>query len=338
MKRLFKENYTEKNLIGRKITTSYGADRDPHNAKPATIVDAHRRRTSTGMVFDLTVELDDTGETIYQTFNPMSVGDKYTWGPWFRDGEERKYNPYEEEYSESRKLVKEGAGAGYTVGISELKIGEVTDIQKDGEFDYTFTAKIVPDTYEISAEDYYNDFFWQEHEFGITPKAKIDGGIIHGTICPWEDTDDPEFWIQRQVEGTTVDLTFDYGGGWMHSNLPDKMAVDHINISPDPYFEINDIELDAPDLAAAVNDGYASTFDRDDEEEDEGDEENEDDVVAESYDNEWTEVGAAFDEFRQRLWRYTRKDRDNRMEFFQDCMKKCEEALKTYYDVIVADD
>lgn len=60
--------------------------------------------------------------------------------------------------------------------------------------------------------------------------------------------------------------------------------------------------------------------------------------IDESYDDAWTSVGAAFDEFRQRLWRYTRKDRENRMEFFQDCMKKCEEALKTYYDVIVADD
>ena len=46
--------------------------------------------------------------------------------------------------------------------------------------------------------------------------------------------------------------------------------------------------------------------------------------IDESYDDAWTEVGAAFDEFRQRLWRYTRKDRENRMEFFQDCMKKCE--------------
>lgn len=171
--------------------------------------------------------------------------------------------------NESGKLVKEGAGAGYTVGISELKIGEVIDIQKDGEFDYTFTAKIVPGTYEISAEDYYNDFFWEEHEAGIEPEAEIDGGIIHGIICPWEDTDDPEFWIQRQVEGTTVDLTFGYGGGWTHSDLSDKITADHIKISPDPYFEINDIELDAPDLAAAVNSGYASIFDRDEDQDEE---------------------------------------------------------------------
>lgn len=60
--------------------------------------------------------------------------------------------------------------------------------------------------------------------------------------------------------------------------------------------------------------------------------------IDESYDDEWAEVGDAFDEFIQRLWRYTIKDRKNRMEFFQDCTKKCEEALRTYYTVLVADD
>lgn len=119
-----------------------------------------------------------------------------SWSKWKREQEEDNGGL---QGMEESKLVKEGAGAGYTVGISELKIGEVIDIQKDGEFDYTFTAKIVPGTYEISAEDYYNDFFWEEHEAGIEPEAEIAGGIIHGIICPWEDTDDPEFWIQRQV-------------------------------------------------------------------------------------------------------------------------------------------
>ena len=63
-----------------------------------------------------------------------------------------------------------------------------------------------------------------------------------------------------------------------------------------------------------------------------------DELVNESHDDEWAEVGAAFDEFRQRLWEYTRQDRVNRMEFFQDCMKRCEEALKEYYDICVAED
>jgi hypothetical protein len=103
-------------------------------------------------------------------------------------------------YAESKKkLVKEGAGAGYDVGISELKIGKVTEVKELEDGDYAFTATITPGFYEISASDYYNDFFWEEHEFGGTPEAKIDGGVIHGTICPWEDTDDPERWVSYQV-------------------------------------------------------------------------------------------------------------------------------------------
>ena len=61
-------------------------------------------------------------------------------------------------------------------------------------------------------------------------------------------------------------------------------------------------------------------------------------VVKESYDDGWRSVGAAFNEFTQRLWKYTRQDRDNRMEAFQDCTKACEKAMKDYYDTIVATD
>jgi hypothetical protein len=60
-------------------------------------------------------------------------------------------------------------------------------------------------------------------------------------------------------------------------------------------------------------------------------------IIKESYDDVWNSVGAAFDEFRQRLWRHTRKDRDNRIDAFQTCMKKCEEAYKEYYDTVVYD-
>ena len=171
--------------------------------------------------------------------------------------------------NESRKLVKEGAGAGYTVGISDLEIDEVTEVKQMDDGDYTFTAKIVPGTYEISAEDYYNDFFYYEHEAGINPEAQIDGGFIHGTICPWEDTDDPEGWVKYQVEGSTFNLSFMYSAGWLHSNLPKdgQLYIDErLDITPELYFSIDCVELDAPDLAAAVNDGYQSIFDRDEEE------------------------------------------------------------------------
>ena len=60
--------------------------------------------------------------------------------------------------------------------------------------------------------------------------------------------------------------------------------------------------------------------------------------IDESYDDAWTEVGAAFDEFRQRLWRYTRKDMNSRRDAFSLCMNKCEEALRNYYNVCVSED
>lgn len=58
-------------------------------------------------------------------------------------------------------------------------------------------------------------------------------------------------------------------------------------------------------------------------------------VVNESYDDDWTSVWAAFGEFVQRLWRYTRKDRDSRMAAYKDCIKACEKATKDYHDTVV---
>ena len=59
--------------------------------------------------------------------------------------------------------------------------------------------------------------------------------------------------------------------------------------------------------------------------------------IDESYDSKWSEVGAAFDEFRQRLWEFTRKDMNSRRDEFSLCMNKCEEALKEYADMCVFD-
>ena len=76
--------------------------------------------------------------------------------------------------SESKKMFNEGAGAGYTVEIKGLKFGKIIDYK--WEDSCTVKVEVVPGDYEIGAEDYYNDFFWQEHEFGDTPEAHIDGG------------------------------------------------------------------------------------------------------------------------------------------------------------------
>lgn len=237
-----------------------------------------------------------------------------------------------------KKLVKEGAGAGYDVGISELEIDKVTEVKELEDGDYAFTATIKPGFYEISASDYYNDFFWQEHEFGDTPEAKIDGGVIHGTICPWEDTDDLKEWVRYQVERRSFNLSFMYGGGWSHANLPEdgQLYIDeHIEITPEQNFSIDDIQLDAVDLVQAVNAGYASLDDRyNDEEEDEDGE-----PMDESYDPKGDDgrkrVMDALEEFRQVLWDDTKVDdeeeHDLRRSLYQDVDNAISQAIQKYF-------
>lgn len=151
------------------------------------------------------------------------------------------------------------------------------------------------------------------------------------------DEDEAEDELRREISNTELDISFDYGAGWVHVDLPKDrpLELDKVDVENSEFYgSIEKLELNAPDLADAVNCGHQSIYDQDEEEP----EEDEDDVITESYNDEWAAVGAAFDEFRQRLWKYTRKDRENRMEFFQDCMKKCEEGYKLYHDACVAED
>lgn len=184
------------------------------------------------------------------------------------------------EYLESsRKLVKEGAGAGYTVTIKDLKFGKIVDYklekgEKSWEDSYKVKVEVAPGVYKIGAEDYYNDFFWQEHEFGETPDAQIDGGYAIFDIAldgnPEED-DEALFQMNRELENRKLDISFDYGWGWTHANLPrEEIEADHVDIEGrDVYFGIDKLVLNAPDLADAVNSGFQSTFDQGDEEDDE---------------------------------------------------------------------
>ena len=245
-------------------------------------------------------------------------------------------------YAESKKkLVKEGAGAGYDVGIYGFKIGKVTEIKEEGDY-FTFTAEVEPGEYEISAEDYYNDYFRDEHEYGIKPTAVIDGGVIHGTIDIWESTDDDdEEWIKREIEGKVFDLTFGYGHGWSHANLPDRIQSDYIK-TKDLYFEITDIDLDAPDLATAVNEGWENTFNDDEPEEEEPEEEEpeeDDEIMDESHDPKGDDgkkkVMDALEEFRQVLWDDTKVDDEEehnlRRSLYQDVDNAISQAIQKYF-------
>ena len=172
--------------------------------------------------------------------------------------------------AESKNLVNEGAGAGYTVEIKGLKFGKIIDYKWE---DYcTVKVEVVPGDYEIGAESYYDDFFWQEHEFGETPKAKIDGGYAIFNIGlndnPDEDNESYREMV-RELQNRELDISFDYGWGWSHANLPreEEIETDHVNIDDGVYFSIDKLVLNAPDLADAVNSGWKSTFDREEDEE-----------------------------------------------------------------------
>ena len=182
----------------------------------------------------------------------------------------------EGEYADesSRKLVKEGAGAGYTVTIKDLKLGSILDkkyvkTKKDYESYWECQVEVMPGEYEIEASDYYNDFFWQEHEFGETPKAKIDGGVatIEYSTNSY-DEEEAEDELRREISNMELDISFSYSRGWMHSDLPrENMKFTDVDVNEKAFYgSITQLELIAPDLADAVNSGYASIFDRDEEE------------------------------------------------------------------------
>ena len=242
--------------------------------------------------------------------------------------------------NESKKLVKEGAGAAYTVTLKDIELEDVK-VTKKGDEDWEFEAKIVRKPYMVVAEDYYNRFCpvdkYSEEWVEV-------GGIARG-VCWWFDDEET---VRQEVSDFMPDVSFTYGHGWSHVNLPEdgKISTKDVSSTKNDFYEIQGLELDAPELSQVVNWCHEHFLD-----EEEGDEDEEYDdpslqtmanelseSVNESYNDEWTEVGAAFDEFRQRLWKYTRRDRENRMKFFQDCMQKCEDALKEYHDICVAED
>lgn len=244
--------------------------------------------------------------------------------------------------SESKKLVKEGAGAGYTVSIKGLKFGKIIDYkhekgEKSWEDSYKVKVEVAPGEYEIGAEDYYNDFFWQEHEFGDTPTAQIDGGYAIFDIAldgnPDED-DEALFQMNEELENRKLDISFDYGWGWTHANLPrEEIKADHVDIEGrDIYFGIDKLVLNAPDLADAVNSGFQSTFDQ-------GEEDEDGEPMDESYDPKRDDgrkrVMDALEEFRQVLWDDTKVDdeeeHDLRRSLYQDVDAAISQAIQKYF-------
>ena len=187
-----------------------------------------------------------------------------------------------EQANNDRRMFNEGAGAGYTVTIKDLKLGKVLDkklVKGKSSYDdyYECKVEVLPCECEIGAESYYDDFFWEIHEYtDEEPTANIDGGVATIEYLPdsYTNADDAENdpekkdiferEIDRNLENLELDISFMYGAGWIHSNLPrEKMELTDVDVD-NKYMDIaiTKLELNAPDLADAVNAGYQSTFDR----------------------------------------------------------------------------
>ena len=145
---------------------------------------------------------------------------------------------------ESKKLVKEGAGAGYTVTLKSVKLTNAKVINRTEDGDWEFEADIVKDAYMVEAEDYYNRF---------CPISEYDeewvevAGKVYG-VCWWyEDERD----VERQINGHEQDIGFDYGGGWVHANLPKDGHITSDKIRADEHdtWAIQSIELFAPQVS-----------------------------------------------------------------------------------------
>ena len=139
--------------------------------------------------------------------------------------------------------------------------------------------------------------------------------------------------MSRELQNRKLDISFDYGWGWTHADLPrEGIEVDHVDIDErEVYFGIDKLVLNAPDLADAVNSGYQSTFDQD--------EDDEEKQMDESYDYDKDDgrkkVMAALEEFRQVLWDDTKVDdeeeHDLRRSLFQDVDDKISQEIQKYF-------
>lgn len=167
--------------------------------------------------------------------------------------------------NEKRKLFNEGPGAAYTVTIKNVKLGEVR-VEKNGDGDWEFEADIVPDTYKIEASDYYNLFCPMDYDLGGEEWAEVKGKVKG--VCWWYDED---YEVERQIRGVKQDISFMYGHGWIHADLPKDghIVSDHMECDGHDTWEIQSIELNSPELAECVNYCHEHFLDEDEPEEDE---------------------------------------------------------------------
>ena len=145
--------------------------------------------------------------------------------------------------------VNEGAGAGYTVEISDLKLGNFkvigTKFVNNGHEEKVakFTADILPCVVEWSADGYddgvdhtgvyYDGELMMEYS---DEDNSVEGGTVTGYVY-LSDVGDGKVKKSDVLEylndyASVINISTMYGGGWSHVNLGS------------PVFTFNDIDVD----------------------------------------------------------------------------------------------
>ena len=152
-------------------------------------------------------------------------------------------------YESVMHLVNEGAGAGYTVEISDLKLGNFkvlgTKFVNNGHEEKVakFTADILPCVVEWSAEGYYDGvdhtgvYYDGElmREYSDEDNS-VEGGTVTGYVY-LSDVGDGKVKKSDVLEylndyANVINISTMYGRGWSHVNLGS------------PVFTFNDVDID----------------------------------------------------------------------------------------------
>lgn len=236
----------------------------------------------------------------------------------------------------TRKLVKEGAGAGYEIEIKDVEIDKVIKFEESdykseysSEKWYKYEATIKPGEYEIDASTYYDSLV---HDYDNN--VVIESGTIYGEIGIWEDEDDErslEEKIREEIEGNKHTIKTMYGAGWLHAYLPKDGNIEFDKITDytpsDCLYTIEKFKFKSPDMANVINYNYDHIGEDDDNDElDEIDESLEDGFKTNK------KVTAKVDELVQAVWEDAKKEQ--KLEAFHMFEKSLSKAINDYWDRI----
>ena len=179
-----------------------------------------------------------------------------------------------------KHALNEGAGAGYTVEISDLKLNNFkvldTKFIRDGkkpEKVIAFTANIMPCIVEWSAKGYYEGV---THE-GIYYDGElmqeytdddntVEGGTVKGYVYldDINATNPTKRDVLKYLEdyASNINISVMYGGGWSHVDL-NSPVFSFQNFDIDGNYDdihIDEINIKAPNIADNINWYFANAY------------------------------------------------------------------------------